>query len=114
MPALFGRTLFLRVSFDWHGYVAYYVSAAKLITFLQNLVMIIADLVNFNRELLQRLKEAGVKLEDYRYCDIYRDYKAMQAVERRRKVIILSLAEKYGLTDRQVYNIVNHLETPIP
>lgn len=32
--------------------------------------MRIIDLVEFNRELLQKLKETGVKLEDFKYCDL--------------------------------------------
>ena len=76
--------------------------------------MIIADLVIFNREILQKMKEAGVKLDDYKYCDIYRDYVEMSKTEKCRKVVILSLAERYMISDRQVYNIIKHLETPIP
>lgn len=72
--------------------------------------MIRAEIVEFNKELLQRLKESGVKLEDYRYCDLYRDYVEMSHTERNRKVIFLSLAERYGISDRQVYNIVNHMK----
>ena len=59
---------------------------------------------------LQRLKESGVKLEDYRYCDLYRDYTEMSRTERNRKVVFLTLAERYGISDRQVYNIVNHMK----
>ena len=32
------------------------------------------DLVEFNKELLQKLNEAGIRLEDYKYCDLYSDY----------------------------------------
>lgn len=73
--------------------------------------MIRAEIIEFNRELLQRLKEAGVKLEDYRYCDLYRDYTEMSRTERNRKVVFLTLAERYGISDRQVYNIVNHMKS---
>lgn len=73
--------------------------------------MIRAEIIEFNRELLQRLKEAGVKLEDYRYCDLYRDYMEMSRTEPNRKVIFLTLAERYGISDRQVYNIVNHMKS---
>lgn len=62
--------------------------------------MIRAEIIEFNRELLQKLKEAGVKLEDYRYCDLYRDYVEMSRTEPNRKVIFLTLAERYGISDR--------------
>ena len=73
-----------------------------------------ADLVEFNKELFQKLKQAGIKLEDYRYCDLYRDYVELSRREGSRKVVILTLAQRYGITDRQVYNIVRHMEHPVP
>lgn len=73
--------------------------------------MIRAEIINFNKELLQKLKEAGVKLDDYRYCDLYRDYVEMSRTERNRKVVFLTLAQRYGISDRQVYNIVNHMKS---
>lgn len=75
--------------------------------------MIRAEIVEFNKELLQKLKSAGVKLEDYRYCDLFRDYVEMSHTERNRKVIFLSLAERYGISDRQVYNIVNRMKMTV-
>ena len=75
--------------------------------------MIRAEIIEFNKELLQRLKEAGVKLEDYRYCDLYRDYVEMSRTERSRKVVILTLAERYNISDRKVYNIVGRMSSPI-
>lgn len=73
--------------------------------------MIRAEIIEFNKELLQKLKEAGVKLDDYRYCDLYRDYMEMSRTERNRKVVFLTLAQRYGISDRQVYNIVNHMKS---
>ena len=75
--------------------------------------MIRAEIIEFNKELLQKLKEAGVKLEDYRYCDLYRDYMEMSRTERNRKVVFLTLAQRYGISDRQVYNIVNHMKSVV-
>lgn len=72
-----------------------------------------ADLIEFNKELLQKLKQAGVKLDDYKYCELYRDYLELSRKEPNRKTVFLTLAQRYGISDRQVYNIVNHLETPV-
>lgn len=75
--------------------------------------MIRADLIEFNKELFQKLKQAGVKLGDYKYCDLYRDYVEMLRTEPNRKTVMLTLAQRYGITDRQVYNVVNHMKTPV-
>lgn len=75
--------------------------------------MIRADLIEFNKELFQKLKLAGIRLDDYKYCDLYRDYVEMSRTEPNRKVIFLTLAQRYNITDRHVYNIVNHLKQPV-
>lgn len=72
-----------------------------------------ADLIEFNKELFQKLKRAGIRLEDAKYCDLYRDYVEMSRTEPSRKVVLLTLAEKYGISDRQIYNIVNRMEKPV-
>lgn len=75
--------------------------------------MIRAELVEFNKELFQKLKSAGVRLEDYKYCDLYRDYVELCRKEHNRKVVFLTLAERYNISDRQVYNIINHMEKSV-
>jgi len=75
--------------------------------------MRIIDLVEFNRELLQRMNEAGIRLEDYKYCDLYRDYLQLSETMKSRKAVILTLAERHCVSDRQVYNILKHLEMTV-
>jgi len=75
--------------------------------------MRIIDLVEFNRELLQRMNEAGIRLEDYKYCDLYRDYLKLSETMSTRKAVILTLAERHHISDRQVYNILKHLEMSV-
>lgn len=82
-------------------------------TFYKNKAMKRADLIEFNKELLQKLKHAGVRMDDYKYCDLYRDYVALSRTEPNRKTVFLTLSQRYGISDRQVYNIVNHLEAPV-
>jgi hypothetical protein len=71
------------------------------------------DLVSFNEELLQKLKFAGIKLEDYKYCNLYREYCKMLKEGVKRTAIAVILGERYGLSCRQVYNIIKHLESPV-
>ena len=81
--------------------------------FFKNYNMIRAELIEFNKELFQKLKRAGVRLDDYKYCDLYRDYVELSRTEGNRKVVFLTLAQRYGITDRQVYNIVNHMQKSV-
>lgn len=71
------------------------------------------DLIEFNKELLQKLNEAGIRLEDYKYCDLYRSYLKLSETMRSRKAVFLTLAEMYHISDRQVYNILNRLERTV-
>lgn len=71
------------------------------------------DLVDFNKELLQKLNEAGIRLEDYKYCDLYRSYLELSEKMKTRKEVILTLAENYHISDRQVYNILKRLERDV-
>ena len=71
------------------------------------------ELVSFNAELLQKLKSAGIKLEDYKYCDLYRGYCKMLEEGVKRTAVAVILSERYGLSCRQVYNIIKHLESPV-
>ena len=72
-----------------------------------------ADLVLFNEEVMRKLRKAGVRPDDYKYADLYRDYLALTKTADSRKEIILSLAQRYNYTDRQVYNIIKHLERKV-
>lgn len=72
-----------------------------------------ADLILFNEEMMRKLRKAGVRPDDYKYADLYRDYCKLMQVEQNRKSVILSLAQKYRYTDRQIYNIIKHLEKRI-
>ena len=71
------------------------------------------DLVEFNKELLQKLNEAGIRLEDYKYCDLYCDYLKLSETKSTRKAVILTLAERHHISDRQVYNILHRLEMTV-
>ena len=39
--------------------------------------MKIIEVLNFNRELIKKLKTAGIRLEDEAYVDLYTDYMAL-------------------------------------
>lgn len=75
--------------------------------------MIRAELVEFNKELFQKLKKAGIRLDDYKYCNLYHDYVELSRTECNRKVVFLTLAQRYNISDRQVYNIINHMQKTV-
>lgn len=71
------------------------------------------DIVRFNKELFQRLQSTGIKIEDWRYVELYDEYERLLQEDVKRTAVALILAAKYKLSERQVYNIIKHLKTPI-
>ena len=59
------------------------------------------------------MNEAGIRLEDYKYCDLYHDYLQLSETMKSRKSVILTLAERHHISDRQIYNILHHLEMSV-
>lgn len=71
--------------------------------------MTIFEILNFNKELLRRLSEIGVKVNDYKYVDIYIDYHIMSKGGDKKTYIVAKLAEKYKMSERKVYSIISRL-----
>lgn len=72
-----------------------------------------ADLILFNEEIIRKMRKAGIRLDDYKYVNLYQDYIKLTKEGNRKKVVILTLVQKYDYTDRQVYNIIKHMEKEI-
>ena len=46
-------------------------------------IMKVIEILNFNRELLKKLQDAGIRLEDCRYIDLYADYMKLLGMVRK-------------------------------
>lgn len=68
-------------------------------------------MINFNRELLKRLQEAGIRLEDARYVDLYSDYLAMHGNGDKVSYIVAALSEKYAVSERKVYGLLKRFQS---
>lgn len=71
--------------------------------------MKIYELLQFNKELLNRLCSAGIKTEDYKYADLFAEYERLNREGEKKTYIVATLAEKYGISERKVYSVINHL-----
>lgn len=72
--------------------------------------MKIFEVLSFNRELLARLSAAGVRLGDYKYLDLYNDYKQMVAQGEKVTYVVTVMAERYSISERQVYKVIHRME----
>lgn len=69
-------------------------------------VMKIFEILSFNREILDRLDNFGIRPDDHKHLDLYNDYQAMKARSEKVTYIVAALAEKYKICERKVYDIV--------
>lgn len=75
--------------------------------------MKIFELLIFNRELLRRFYTAGIRSDDYKYADLYTEFDQRVATGEKVTYIVACLAVKYGVSERQVYNLLNKLNRDI-
>ena len=68
--------------------------------------MIIIELLQISRELLNRIREAGICLEDTDYIDLYYEY--CKVVDEGYKVsyAVAVLADRYRISERKVYMLL--------
>ena len=64
------------------------------------------ELIIFNREIMERLQEAGIRLDDARYVDLYLEYVAMQRNGCKMSYIAAVLSKKYAVSERKVYGLL--------
>ena len=82
---------------------------------IQNFVkMKIIEVLKFNRELIKRLKMAGIRLEDADYVDLYSDYAKLLDRGEKISYIVAVLADRYGICERKVYELVKRFRSDIP
>lgn len=75
--------------------------------------MRIIDAIKFNQELLKKLLDAGIKLEDAKYVNLFDDYSAMLAMGDKVSYIVVFLAQRYNICERKVYQLIKHFQSPL-
>ncbi len=73
--------------------------------------MTIFEVLNFNRELLERLRRIGVRLEDTAYIDLFVDFNNMVGAGDKVSYAVAVLADKYGVSERKVYNLIKRFQS---
>ena len=71
--------------------------------------MKVFELLEFNRTCLKLMKDNGVKLNDVEYISLFADYMDMKNESYKVTYIVAHLAEKYGISVRQVYALVKRM-----
>jgi hypothetical protein len=73
--------------------------------------MTVFEILNFNRELLNRIQNAGIRLDDCRYIDLYNEYDTMLRQGEKTTYIVTVLSGKYAVSERKVYDLVKRFKS---
>ena len=73
--------------------------------------MKVIEILNFNRELLAKLLESGIRLEDVRYVNLYTDYFRLPEAGGKVTYIVAVLAEQYSISERKVYDLIKRFQS---
>lgn len=73
--------------------------------------MKIIEVLKFNRELIKRLKIAGIRLEDEEFVDLYTDYTTLLNRGEKVSYIVARLSEKYEVSERKVYMLIKRFQS---
>lgn len=72
--------------------------------------MTIFEILNFNRELLNKLRQSGIRIEDADYIDMFAEYKNMLGEGNKVSYAVAVLADKYNVSERKVYSLIKHFQ----
>lgn len=73
--------------------------------------MTIFEVLNFNRELLDRLRSMGISLDDTRYIDLFADFNKMIAEGNKVSYAVAVLADRYSVSERKVYSLIKRYKS---
>ncbi len=73
--------------------------------------MKVIEILNFNRELLKKLQDAGIRLEDCRYVDLYSDYVKLLKQGEKVSYIVAILSDRYSVSERKVYDLIKRFQS---
>lgn len=73
--------------------------------------MTIFEILNFNKEIIDRLVSVGFKLEDSKYVPLYADYIRMYENGEKVTYIVSLLSERYKVSERKIYKILKRFDT---
>lgn len=68
------------------------------------------EVLYFNKDLLKRLFELGLKISDYKYVDLYIDYEKMCNKGYKVIYVVSVLSSKYRISEREIYKIINRMK----
>ncbi len=73
--------------------------------------MTIFEVLQFNRELLNRIRTSGIRLEDTDYIDLFVDYNEMVKAGDKVSYVVACLSTNYQVSERKVYSLIKRFRS---
>lgn len=75
--------------------------------------MIVADLLKIGGELLKLLSKYDVKIDDYRFVDLYYDYEKQRNSNEKYIVVLDELSRKYKVSPSTIERLIRRLRKSV-
>ena len=72
--------------------------------------MRIIEILYLNKELLKKIQEAGIKMSDILYVDLFDEYQDLLSKGEKVSYIVATLATKYAVSERKVYDLIKRFK----
>lgn len=75
--------------------------------------MKIADLVKISSEAMKSLSKFGIKMDDFKYVDLFSDYEEMVSEGNKITYIVSVLSHRYAIGEATVYRVLRRFKAAI-
>ena len=72
--------------------------------------MKVGEVVKLTGEMLKRLHGFGIKMDDYKYLEMYEEVKRIVGRGNKMTYAVAVMCEKYNVCERTVYKVVKHFD----
>lgn len=73
--------------------------------------MKVIEILNLNKELLKNFQKAGIRMDDVQYIDLFNEYLALVTRGEKVSYIVATLADKYSVSERKVYDLIKRFKS---
>lgn len=71
--------------------------------------MKVVEVLKLGKEMLKTLQESCIKIDDYKYVEMYEEYKRIIDSGGKTSYAVTILSERYGISERKVYYLIRRL-----
>lgn len=72
--------------------------------------MKVIEVLNLNKELLTKVRRAGIRLDNVQYVELYKQYRALVSSGNKVSYTVARLAEEYAISERKVYDLIKRFD----